>query len=128
MVNWDEVFRGVKLFHVGGITPVLSASAYETQKEAMIAARNAGCLVSYEVNYRAALWTIEEARKAQLRLMEYVDIFITSLPDQPNISELLSGLNGDDPETVAQKVADKFGDDAHISFCSTRIVDFARVC
>jgi 2-dehydro-3-deoxygluconokinase len=109
MVNWDEVFRGVKLFHVGGITPVLSASAYETQKEAMIAARNAGCLVSYDVNYRAALWTIEEARKAQLPLMEYVDIFITSLPDQPNISELLSGLNGDDPETVAQKVADKFG-------------------
>ena len=109
MVNWDEVLRGVKLFHVGGITPALSNSAYEAQKEAMIAARKAGCLVSYDVNYRAALWTIEEARKAQLPLMEYVDILITSLPDQPDVSELLSGLAGNDPANVAQKVAEKFG-------------------
>lgn len=109
MVNWKEVLQDARLFHVGGITPALSASAYEAQKEAMIAAREAGCLVSYDVNYRAALWTVEEARKVQLPLMEYVDILITSLPDQPDISELLSGLNGDDPENVAQKVAEKFG-------------------
>lgn len=109
MVNWKEVFQGARLFHVGGITPALSASAYEAQKEAMIAAREAGCLVSYDVNYRAALWTIEEARKAQLPLIEYVDILITSLPDQPDISELLSGLEGNDPADVAQKVAEKFG-------------------
>lgn len=75
----------------------------------MIAAREAGCLVSYDVNYRAALWTVEEARKAQLPLMEYVDILITSLPNQPDISELLSGLKGDDPADIAQKVAGKFG-------------------
>ena len=60
----------------------------------MIARTKAGCLVSYDVNYRAALWTVEEARKTQLPLMEYVDILITSLPDQPDISELLSGLTG----------------------------------
>jgi len=109
MVDWKSVFQGARLFHVGGITPALSASAYEVQKEAMIAAREAGCLVSYDVNYRAALWTVEEARKAQLPLMEYVDILITSLPDQPDISELLSGLKGDDPAEVARQVAGKFG-------------------
>jgi len=109
MVDWDTVFQGVRLFHVGGITPALSASAYEAQKEAMIAARKADCLVSYDVNYRAALWTIDEARKAQLPLMEYVDILITSLPDQPNVTELLSGLKGDDPAEVARQVAGEFG-------------------
>ena len=109
MVDWDEVLRGVHLFHVGGITPALSSSAYETQKEAMIAARKAGCLVSYDVNYRAALWTIEEARKAQLPLMEYVDILITSLPDQPNVTELISGLQGNDPNEAARQVVEKFG-------------------
>jgi len=109
MVNWDEVFRGVRLFHVGGITPALSASAFETQKEAMLAARKAGCLISYDVNYRAALWGLEEARKAQLPLMEHVDILITSLPDQPNITELLSGLPGDNPAGVARQVAEMFG-------------------
>ena len=109
MVNWKEVFQDTRLFHVGGITPALSSSAYETQKEAMIAARKAGCLISYDVNYRAALWTVEEARKAQLPLMEYVDILITSLPDQPDVTELLSGLRGNEPAVVAQKVAEKFG-------------------
>ena len=109
MVDWEKVFQGVRLFHVGGITPALSPSASETQKEAMRAARQAGCLVSYDVNYRAALWSIEEARRAQLPLMEYVDILITSLPDQPHVSELLSGLQGDDPENTARKVAGMFG-------------------
>ena len=109
MLDWEKIFCGVRLFHVGGITPALSTSAFEAQKEAMITARKAGCLVSYDVNYRAALWTIEEARKAQLAMMKYVDILITSLPDQPNVTELLSGLEGKEPEDVACKVAEKFG-------------------
>jgi len=109
MLDWEKIFRGVRLFHVGGITPALSTSAFEAQKEAMITARKAGCLVSYDVNYRAALWTIEEAREAQLAMMKYVDILITSLPDQPNVTELLSGLEGKEPEDVACKVAEKFG-------------------
>ncbi len=109
MLDWERILRGVRLFHVGGITPALSTSAFQTQKEAMIAARKAGCLVSYDVNYRAALWTVEEARKTQFPLMEYVDILITSLPDQPNVNELLSGLSGDDPAGAARQVAGKFG-------------------
>ena len=109
VLDWDKVLHGVRLFHVGGITPALSPSAFETQKEAMRAARDAGCLVSYDVNYRAALWTVEEARKIQLPLMEYVDILITSLPDQPDVTELLSGLRGNDPAEVARLVAEKFG-------------------
>lgn len=109
MVNWEEVFRDVRLFHVGGITPALSGSAFESQKEAMMAAKKAGCLVSYDVNFRAALWTIEEARETQLPLMEHVDILITPLPDQPDVTELLSGLQRDDPREVARQVAEKFG-------------------
>jgi 2-dehydro-3-deoxygluconokinase len=109
MVDWKPIVQEARLFHVGGITPALSASAYKVQQEAMIAAREAGCLVSYDVNYRAALWTIDEARKAQLPLMEHVDILITSLPDQPEISELLSGLKGNDPVDVARRVTGMFG-------------------
>ncbi len=108
-VDWSDVFRDARLFHVGGITPALSASAYAVQKEAMIAARAARCLVSYDINYRAALWSVEEARRTQLPLMEYVDILITSLPDQAEVSELISGLVADDPGEVAQVVARQFG-------------------
>lgn len=109
MVDWKAVFQGARLFHVGGITPALSASAFEAQKEAMVVAREMGCLVSYDVNYRVALWTVEEARKAQLPLMQYVDILVTSLPDQPDITELLSDLKGDAPSDIARRLAEMFG-------------------
>jgi 2-dehydro-3-deoxygluconokinase len=109
MVDWEDILDGVRLFHVGGITPALSPSAAETQKEALRAARSAGCLVSYDLNYRAMLWTLEEAQAAQLPLMEYVDILVTSLPDQPNVKELISGLSGENPGDVARQLAERFG-------------------
>lgn len=109
MVNWEAILKNTRLFHVGGITPALSSSAAETQREALQAARSAGCLVSYDLNYRAMLWTLEEAQAAQLPLMEYVDILMTSLPDQPNVKELISGLSGENPADVASKLAHRFG-------------------
>ncbi len=109
MVDWDTLLCGTRLFHIGGITPALSASAAETQREALRAARAAGCLVSYDLNYRALLWTLEEARAAQLPLMEFVDILVTSLPDEPNVTELISGLSGEHPAEVARKLAERFG-------------------
>ena len=109
MVDWESLLAKTRLFHVGGITPALSPSAAQTQIEALRAARSAGCLVSYDLNYRALLWTLEEARVAQLPLMEYVDVLITSLPDQPNVTELISGLSGENPAEVAQKLAHRFG-------------------
>jgi 2-dehydro-3-deoxygluconokinase len=35
MVNWPEVFRGSKWFHVTGITPALSSNAAEATREAL---------------------------------------------------------------------------------------------
>lgn len=109
MVDWEEILQAVRIFHVGGITPALSPSAAETQKEALRAARKVGCLVSYDLNYRAMLWTLAEAQAAQLPLMEYVDILVTSLPDQPNVKELISGFSGENPADVARQLAERFG-------------------
>jgi 2-dehydro-3-deoxygluconokinase len=109
MLDWDALLSQTRLLHVGGITPALSSSAAQVQKEALLAARRANCLVSYDLNFRARLWSLEEARAAQLPLMEYVDILITSLPDQPNVTELISGFSGENPAQVARKLAGRFG-------------------
>ncbi len=109
MVDWSFLLRQTRLLHVGGITPALSPTAAATQREALQAAREAGCLVSYDLNYRAQLWSLEEAQAAQLPLMEYVDILVTSLPDQPDVTELISGLSGQDPAQVAEKLSQRFG-------------------
>lgn len=109
MLDWKTLLPQTRLFHVGGITPALSASAAQAQAQALRHAREAGCLVSYDLNFRLMLWTLEQARAAQLPLMEYVDILITSLPDQPNVTELISGLSGENPAEVARKLAERYG-------------------
>lgn len=108
MVDWDVILQDARILHVGGITPALSPSAAEVQKEALQAARKTGCQVCYDLNYRAMLWSLEEARAAQIPLMEYVDILVTSLPDQPHVKELISGLSGENPADVARQLANRF--------------------
>src|SRR5262245_55716550 len=63
MVSWTKVFAGAKAFHVTGITPALSASAAETTREAIKAAKGAGLLVSIDLNYRAKLWSPADANR-----------------------------------------------------------------
>src|ERR1043166_4819449 len=55
--NWKEIFAGgVRWFHTGGIFAALSPSTAELVVEAMQAAKAAGAVVSFDLNYRAQLW------------------------------------------------------------------------
>src|SRR5215212_9084847 len=80
-VDWPSVFEGARWFHISGITPALSESAARVTGESMIAAKNAGLTVSYDLNYRSKLWSADEARAVQEPLMEYVDVLITTEED-----------------------------------------------
>lgn len=65
---------GARLLHVTGITPALSASARETVTVAVRAARDAGLVVSLDVNHRSLLWSTAEAGAALAPLLDAVDI------------------------------------------------------
>src|SRR5436190_18033779 len=57
--NWKEIFGvGVRWFHTGGIFAALSATTAELIIEAMQAAKAAGAVTSFDLNYRAKLWNI----------------------------------------------------------------------
>ncbi|WP_255768138.1 sugar kinase [Pseudarthrobacter sulfonivorans] len=56
-----ERIANAKLLHITGITPALSPSAAEAVQYALDVAREAGVMVSFDLNYRAALWSAEEA-------------------------------------------------------------------
>ncbi|HEV7389756.1 MAG TPA: sugar kinase, partial [Gemmatimonadaceae bacterium] len=79
--DWKRAFQGARWFHVSGITPALSESAAKVTAEALAAAKSAGLMVSYDLNYRGKLWTPEKARAVQEPLMEYVDVLITTEED-----------------------------------------------
>src|SRR5436305_10670877 len=57
--DWKAIFAGgVRWFHSGGIFAALSQTTPEVILEAMQAARAAGAVVSFDLNFREKLWRI----------------------------------------------------------------------
>lgn len=81
MVNWKDLFNDADWFHWTGITPALGKNAVECLKEACKAAKEAGVMISTDLNYRGMLWSKDEARVVMNPLMEYVDVCIAGRED-----------------------------------------------
>jgi len=79
--EWAALFSRSRLFHVSGITPALSSSCAEATLTAARAAREAGCLVSVDANYRAKLWSEAAANRVMTELMQHTDVLITTEED-----------------------------------------------
>jgi 2-dehydro-3-deoxygluconokinase len=90
-VDWERIFveRGVRWFHCGGIFAALSDASSAVAHEAMSAARAAGTVVSYDLNFRQSLWEAiggeERARDVNRGLMELVDV-VFGLPGDDDVS------------------------------------------
>lgn len=74
--DFDSIFAGADLFHVTGITPLLSPQAETLTLTALKAAKSHGITVSFDLNYRSALWRNNIMQKQHMlsEMMEYVDI------------------------------------------------------
>lgn len=103
-IDWAKIFSESKHFHVSGITPALSATAAEVTVEALKAAKNAGCTVSYDLNYRKKLWTPTEAKRIQEPMMANVDVLITTEED----TSVVFDIKEKDYETVAERLAQTY--------------------
>lgn len=66
--------RGVRIVHTTGITPALSPACLAMVEQLSRDARDAGALVSFDVNDRRALWGAEEAAATLARLADAADI------------------------------------------------------
>jgi 2-dehydro-3-deoxygluconokinase len=104
MVDWKKVFAGVKAFHITGITPALSGTAAEATREALKAARAANVQISIDLNYRAKLWTQDEAYRWMHEFMSLCDVLITTEED----TEKVLRIKGANYEDVAKKLADTY--------------------
>jgi 2-dehydro-3-deoxygluconokinase len=103
--DWDAIFaRGVRWFHSGGIFSALSPTTPELVIEAMKAARKAGAIVSFDLNYRAKLWASigAEVSAAETlgRIAEQVDVLVG------NEEDLQMGLGLKGPDVVASSKLD----------------------
>jgi len=86
-VDWDKVFfrDGARWFHTGGIFCALSETTPLVAREAMEAAKRAGTIVSYDLNYRPSLWKAiggkAKAQEVNRSLASLVDVMIGNEED-----------------------------------------------
>ncbi|MCC7156332.1 MAG: sugar kinase, partial [Bryobacterales bacterium] len=103
--DWKSIFAGgVRWFHSGGIFAALSESTGEVIIEGMEAAKKAGAVVSFDLNYRAKLWNIwggaDKAASVINRIVRNVDVLVG------NEEDLQLGLGIPGPEVHAKSKLD----------------------
>src|SRR6266853_1909172 len=103
--DWAAIFAaGVRWFHSGGIFAALSATTAELILEGMQAAKHAGAVTSFDLNYRPKLWQSvggpERAQQVLRRIVSNVDALIG------NEDDLQKGLSIHRPEVAAKSKLD----------------------
>ncbi len=103
--DWNAIFSGgVRWFHSGGIFAALSDTTPELILEGMKAAKAAGAVVSFDLNYRAKLWAFrgghEHAVGVLRRIVENVDVLVG------NEEDLQMGLGIPGPAFAAKSKLD----------------------
>jgi 2-dehydro-3-deoxygluconokinase len=103
-VCWDEIFQATQCLHLTGITPAVSQSSAAATLEALQKAKAAGCRVSLDLNYRAKLWSPEEAHKTLAPMMDFVDILITTKGD----TRTILGIEAENDQALAELLLAKY--------------------
>lgn len=103
--DWNEIFSGgIRWFHSGGIFAALSETTAELIIEGVQAAKAAGAIVSFDLNFRKKLWKIsggrDRAREVISRIVENVDVLVG------NEEDLQQGLGVAGPEMTSTSKLD----------------------
>lgn len=103
--DWPAIFAGgVRWFHSGGIFAALSATTPDLIIEGMQAAKAAGAVVSFDLNFREKLWKAtggaDRAVEVLRRIVAHVDVLVG------NEEDLQKGLGIPGPDVAATSKLD----------------------
>jgi 2-dehydro-3-deoxygluconokinase len=84
--DWKAIFSGgIRWFHSGGIFAALSKTTGELIIEGMKAAKKAGAVVSFDLNFREKLWSIWGGQKKAVeivrRIVQNADVLVGNEED-----------------------------------------------
>ncbi len=102
-VDWDALLD-TRLLHLTGITPALSPACRALTAEAVRRAHAAGVPLSFDINYRAKLWSTAEARAALEPLVQGAELLFCGQGDAGRVF----GCEGE-PAAIAQSLRDRTG-------------------
>ena len=103
--DWKAIFSGgVRWVHCGGIFAALSPTTAQLAAEMMKAAKQAGAVTSFDLNFREKLWKVaggeDHAVETIARIVENVDVLVG------NEEDLQKGLGIPGPEVGSKSKLD----------------------
>lgn len=101
--DWDEVLDGANCAHTSGITSALGDGPHQSAITFLATARRLGITTSYDMNFRAQLWSIEAARRCYEEILPFVDFLFVS----PNDLSMMCGRDAD-VNVLAAEVTARF--------------------
>jgi 2-dehydro-3-deoxygluconokinase len=101
--DWKSIFaRGVRWFHSGGIFAALSETTSQLIIEGLQAAKAAGAVTSFDLNYRAKLWNAwgggAKGQEIFRNIVRHVDVLLGNEEDL----QLGLGIKGPDAARTSQ--------------------------
>ena len=94
----DDVIDSAKVVHLSGITPALSESCRVLSLEVAERARSGPALLTVDINYRAKLWSPEDARSCLTDLARGADVVVVTREDASDVF----GVGGDPVDMVTR--------------------------
>lgn len=124
-IDWEKTLD-TRWFHTTGIVTALGEHTAEEVLAALKAAKKNGATTSYDLNYRATLWSKEDARAAAEQLMPYIDVILGNEEDFDTMlgikaegtDENFSSIDPQNYRKVAEKVMRKY---PHIKVVGTSL-------
>lgn len=99
------VLADANWLHLTGITTAISQTCEDLVREALTRAHDAGLIVSYDVNYRAKLWTPARAREIVSPLCAAADIMFMKHADVERLFEIRRDSEEDTLRELGQRFA-----------------------
>ena len=97
----EEMIRDSKVFHIGSLS-LTAEPAKGTTLKALEIAKEAGCIISYDPNYRAPLWESKEAAIEGMRsVVSHVDVMKISDEETALLTDIV------EPEGAAKKLVEQ---------------------
>ena len=83
MIDFNDLFakRGARWLHTGGIFTALSDGCAAVCRQALVAAKEAGTVTSYDLNFRSKLWSAADAQRKTRDLVPHIDCLIGNEED-----------------------------------------------
>ena len=100
----DEIYSKTRIFHISSISLALGASLRATALEVIRRMKANGVAISFDVNYRAALWSEEEAREVVKQVLPLVDILFVSEETSRRMMQKSGTL-----DEIMKSYADEYG-------------------